>query len=445
MDLTQGAGARRRSRSAERPGLQMPHRVETLWEARSLDQLAEWTLFLYIASLVMDGLLRWALVAVNLQNLVYLRDLALFLVIMLYALHQARHGYFSGVFAAFIALLALHVPIGLFTTGSLVQVAFGLKILMNVLAGACMAGALFRPSRGMIIAVAILWFLAVVGIVLDGALLDWPWKGLSYDVGDVEVEASRDWSGDGIERASGFSRFSISAGLQVMLLSLFLMVHLKGRLLPLLVVLISIPALLYTTAKGTLVSYAVVVAVFALWSGRTTAGFKVASILVMLLAVILPVWASGAQLGGGQGLFSLESMAQRVGEVWPAGWSLIFDHGAGLLGRGIGGIGSPQRLFAPMLYNPADNLFIFMFAYFGILSLAYLGIVAVRILRLPSAPDARVRLVLCYMLYFLLYGVVVSVVEDAIGALVLGATLHALFNAPKLAFLGAPSPRRGVA
>lgn len=417
-------------------GIEEPRPVDRLYDAAELRPWMEAALVIYVTTLVFDGFLRWVLVSAGAPGLIYFRDVMMIGVIGLGLVHQMRHEYVSGLYVLFLGLFAIHIPIGLYSTGNPSEVLFGVKILMNAWAGACMAGVIFRPSRRLVVLFAALWAAAVIGIMLDGLFLDWPWKGLSYDVGDVEVEAAREWSGDGIERVSGFARFSISAGLQIMLLSLFLVVR-GGRLTIALAIFgLSLPALLFTTAKGTLISYLVVVIVYFLGARRSTGLLKFTSIASILLTMALPVWMSGAQINAGSGLMSLESLAARFDDVWPAGWRLIFDNGAGLLGRGIGGIGTPQRLFAPSYYNPTDNLFLFLFGYFGIFSVLYLGLVATVITRLPRVPTRPVLLVLLYLLYFMLYGTVVSVIEDAMGAIFLGAAIYVLFVTPKPAFVG---------
>ena len=58
--------------------------------------------------------------------------------------------------------------------------------------------------------------------------------------------------------------------------------------------------------------------------------------------------------------------------AWPEAIELIHDSGNSLLGRGIGGLGTSQLYFEHDLYNPGDNMFIHIWANYGIIFLILL-------------------------------------------------------------------------
>ena len=109
------------------------------------------------------------------------------------------------------------------------------------------------------------------------------------------------------------------------------------------------------------------------WLGGSLTTLKFAIFASVLPVMLLPIFLPGLHLSSALAGKSLQSFLERMDQGWPGAWDLIFRSGAGLLGRGIGGIGSPQRIFDPQYYFPADNLTIFLFAYFGIFAVLYVA------------------------------------------------------------------------
>ena len=58
-------------------------------------------------------------------------------------------------------------------------------------------------------------------------------------------------------------------------------------------------------------------------------------------------------------------------ETWPAALDFLKSAGDPFLGRGIGGIGVSQLYFEKQYYIPGDNLFVYAFGYFGVMSIIY--------------------------------------------------------------------------
>jgi hypothetical protein len=122
------------------------------------------------------------------------------------------------------------------------------------------------------------------------------------------------------------------------------------------------------------------------------------------------------------GVFSFESLFERIEEMWPDAWRWI-GRFSPLTGVGLGGIGGSQRFFAAAEFNPADNLFVYLFASFGVASLAYLAAVLVVGLNARIDDFRRDGVALASLVFLLMYGLVISLVEDQVAALWLGATL----------------------
>jgi hypothetical protein len=327
---------------------------------------------------------------------------------------------------------------------SAVQLLFGLKVLLTVAFGAFVARPLAQASPSLRIWFTLLWGLAVVGILLN-AFVDLPWTGVVYSVGDIDVEASRDWSSDGVARAAGFSRSSISSGAQIALLAIFLMTTTRlkgvaGVVAKGVLVAASLAAIFVTDSRGGLGAFAIVTMVLCWsWLSRSLTAMKVAIFLAVLPVVLLPIYLPGLHFSAALAGESLQSFLERMDQGWPGAWDLIFRGGAGILGRGIGGIGSPQRLFDPQYYFPADNLTIFLFAYFGIFAAVYLAWPLSWAARLPRQTTPLLLLASANLLYFLLFGIVMNIIEDQFAAAFLGATLALLARRREASATEAPS------
>jgi hypothetical protein len=68
---------------------------------------------------------------------------------------------------------------------------------------------------------------------------------------------------------------------------------------------------------------------------------------------------------------------------------MIAHHHMLAFGVGIGGSGGPQRIYAPDNFNPADNLFILMYASFGAFAILYLIGVCFLVLRPVTGSEAK--------------------------------------------------------
>jgi hypothetical protein len=123
------------------------------------------------------------------------------------------------------------------------------------------------------------------------------------------------------------------------------------------------------------------------------------------------------------GVFSLESFYERIEQMWPDAWHWVGRFPPYLLGVGLGGIGGAQRFYAPADFNAADNLFVYLYANFGIASLVYLAGVLLVALNARVRDFRRDGVALASLVFLLMYGLVISLVEDQIASLWLGAAL----------------------
>jgi hypothetical protein len=84
-------------------------------------------------------------------------------------------------------------------------------------------------------------------------------------------------------------------------------------------------------------------------------------------------------------------------------------------------IDGAQRLYAPNFFNPADNLFVFLYANFGLMGVIYLVWASCQGLRLPR--EARVAAIapLAALAFNVGHGAALAMLEDQVSALFIGA------------------------
>lgn len=121
----------------------------------------------------------------------------------------------------------------------------------------------------------------------------------------------------------------------------------------------------------------------------------------------------------------LSSFYDRVQRVWPDSWANIDSH-SWIFGAGFGNIGVGQQFLRFEEVDSADNLFVIMYGYFGILSLVYLVLPMIAVLRLKSPIDAVGRYAIITLIYIFAYGIVINGVENALSAFMMGSAYQAL-------------------
>jgi len=196
---------------------------------------------------------------------------------------------------------------------------------------------------------------------------------------------------------------------------------------------VTVGAVLLTTQKGAVVALAGVSAALCAprWSRHgllcvTCFGFA-------LLAVALPLVTAGLLASSDGGVFSIASFAMRITRTWPEAWTWIANHEVFPFGVGLGGIGGAQRFYAPNFFNPSDNLFVYLYANFGLPGLAYLGWVVSLALRQPPSRRGEAEAALAVLGFLLGYGAALSILEDQVAALFIGAAAGMLWQSRQAA------------
>ena len=380
-----------------------------------------------ISAAAIEGPLRYVLNLAHLDLLIFVRDAALFGALAAFVMVRVAEGNTPVAVAVFAFLALFHSIVALVNLQTVVAPIYGLKIFVPALCGYLASEAIFRPGRRLLRLVLLLWIVGVVGATFDQfTTADLPWVGVSVEVGGIDVDIGRDWQTGTFKRVAGLTRSSISLAIVLPLLSFMLIGATKSHLLRIGVCAATLVVLYWSTQKGAILGYALAVAVLALalaLSGRSSsAPLKVAAVLATLLTTLAPTLLIHYDMPIDRGVFSFESLIERVQSMWPMAWAWI-DRYPNLLGVGLGGIGGAQRFYSASQFNASDNLFIYLYANFGVASLIYLGAAVLTVVAARVRDPRSDGLALASFVFLMLYGSVISLVEDQIAALWLGATL----------------------
>jgi hypothetical protein len=135
-------------------------------------------------------------------------------------------------------------------------------------------------------------------------------------------------------------------------------------------------------------------------------------------------------------------MVQRIMITWPDSLAWIERRSIFPFGVGLGGIGESQRFASTAAFHYPDNFFLFLLSSFGMLSIVFMGIIVWASLRAFQRPPRAASCALSVLTFIALYGSFVSIVEDQMEALFLGAAVGTLLSsrpAVKMAALGPTS------
>ncbi len=171
-----------------------------------------------------------------------------------------------------------------------------------------------------------------------------------------------------------------------------------------------------------------------MWSRYST--LCTACIGFAILAVALPLATAGLLIPQEGGVFSPGSFAMRISTTWPDAWSWIRNHGVFPFGVGLGRIGGAQRFYAENFTNPSDNLFVYLYGNFGVFGLLYFAWLSRLGRRLPSELQAAAIAPLAVPAFELGYGAVLSMLEDQMASLFIGAAAGMLWQLHQVASAG---------
>ncbi|HEY6882178.1 MAG TPA: hypothetical protein VI299_29310 [Polyangiales bacterium] len=384
----------------------------------------------YLVSQGFDSTLRWAFDLVKAAPLIYARDGAMIIAIVLGFVDVVANRRDALLSFGLLTFILVGAVIGGASGLPLQQVLFGIKVWLPLLLGMAMASEgvaelLDRPRVW-----GAIWALLVVGILLN-LFVKYPWTGMTMQVGDTQVEANREWDTGGFSRVSGFSRTSFDAAICVILLGFYLVLRSPSLLVRAVVWLLTGASVVLTTTKGAVGAWLVATPILPLILGvkpldtqrfRRTLAFSAVTVLA-LFAALTPLISTQMQWGvleeGTVEFFLFASFGDRITNTWPSAFKLL-DAWQFVTGRGVGGIGAAQTYFELDTFCPADSFFVYVYVTAGLVGAALYFAMLAGMWQLNLSRFAG-RLTYCILLFVFVYGLTVNVVESAVALMAVGA------------------------
>lgn len=383
----------------------------------------------YLIFYVCESVIRYCLHLVGADYLIFIRDIVLITPVVVVFIQQAIRKKIDPAFHIFAFVMLVHGFISIINIGSWFVVLYSIKVFVSILAGAVFAENMMKPYHKLFIVVFIMWFATFLSVMLDKYFVEFPWTALETTIGDIQVEISRNWTITGEDkRAGGMMRSSINVAIVQPLLAFIVMFNLRSNLGKIIVFAMTLATIYWTTQKASIVAFVFTCGLLAISYRRfiispasaLKLGISLAIILMIALPLILPYYTMPNEK---MSVFSLSSFYLRVEDMWPRAWIWIEQREIFPFGVGLGGIGGGQRFYITDLINAADNMFIFLYAHFGVFSFVYLGIIWWWCVRIPNKLSQIDIHALCIILFLFFYGCAMSVIEDQMATVSLGAAV----------------------
>jgi hypothetical protein len=404
---------------------------------RAGDSLLCALLVVYLTTLMLEGVLRYALAMSGIPNALYLRDaipVATLVVLFLRPLLGA--GRIDLAIAIPAAILAFHAAYSAMAGLALFSIAFGLKIFMFIPYGMAMWPLVRRRFDLALTVACIMFAVTLAGVFANFFLKQMPWEGLEYETAFGEVSTTRMWwIGDGISRLPGFARTSFNAAMILGITGLLTLIKFRGPLARLAIAASAMTAIVLTTSKGMVLGFPLA----ALWvamqqrkpgmNGIGLVGVVCAATLALPLFIVYFGLGSGISASSFPTL--LISVWDRFTTMWPLAFELLPDGPQALLGAGLGSIGTPQSYGdAAHRLNAADNFAIFMLINFGLPGLFYYAMPALSLHRVAAAETATVHRAYAGLLLIAYgYGMSINMAEESFFSVMFGLCCAAAVSA----------------
>ena len=408
-----------------------------------LGKICTWGMMTYVVIFSFESPIRYALNLAHVDSLILARDMLIDIPFMLVSLLQLLEHKVSLALKVFLSLLVIEGVAFFLNFGVILPVIFGTKLLLNIAFGLVAGAILITPSRRVRWLLIGLFVVSATGILLEKYVLRFPWVGMHAVIAGTEIELSKDWQVEDSfsRRVGGFTHESINAAGLLPVLALIVAQKCRWWILRLAVLMMGVFCVFLTTQKGAIVGIALVSVLLMLPTRLRLLGLRTTLTAGVIGEMLLPFVTNGMVMAqGGGSVFSGSSFAARVMVTWPAATRWISDHSIFPFGVGIGGMGVPLRTVAPGVWEFPDNMFLFVWAYFGVFSYAIYAIVvyvAWRSVRMRPEVSEPALAVATFLIF---YGMVISVIEDQFMALALGSSLGTLFAAQIVPLASITSP-----
>lgn len=204
------------------------------------------------------------------------------------------------------------------------------------------------------------------------------WIGMEQEVGGITKEISKAWSSNGVMRNPGFTSGSVSAAgiMLIVTAQIGRYLSIRGKVIPYCLLFVVSFYVIYLTTTKTMIFSLVIVMVLLYMP------FNVVRWVVKLSVLATCLFSYYYMFGDkplGYAQFD-NTLLIRMYSTWPDAISILDDNISFLFGKGFGSIGTPSYYFPSKISSPADNLYVYLYVIFGLVSVIVMSILILKLL-----------------------------------------------------------------
>ncbi|MHC0448120.1 hypothetical protein ACWA1F_22115 [Flavobacterium sp. 3-218] len=323
---------------------------------------------------VFSGALRYYFTQWGFSSMIYIPKVACLLAVVIKIMTMKMRTFLPFIF------FLVSVLVSLFNSASLFNIGFAIFVYCPFLFGLLYGEYLEIKKKELGIILWICFLSSILGIYLD-CIIALPWKGFSYNIGGIEIEANRQWSTLGEDRVAGFSRLSASLAFMIAIFSIYIYQTLKSTFFKFLLFTVTFSSIVLTTNKTAVLSYFGAIMFYFFYKQKNRSKlflFTITGIgcFLPIVSIFLNYSVSTSEFGllSQTLLFSLDD---RLTNTWPYFYEVIIVNNGLVFGTGIGTIGSSFSAFPIKSIltlkgfglGVADNTFLYLWGMFGLVGL----------------------------------------------------------------------------
>lgn len=347
-------------------------------------------IILWIIIYIFDSPVQYCLYRIGLQSIIIYSKALIPVLLTIIGLLESYYSKIGKKVLSVVILVVCSLIVAIINGLPFLQIAYGLKTIIPFLAFYFYKRNINRNVNSFKSLFRILVPIVLLGLIMD-KYIAFPWEGVSYQLGDKEYQMSREWETFGIVRLSGFQRASYDSAIILCLLLVLNSIYnitmkKENKWYDKILCIGSVYGVYLTTFKS---SYLFIV-ILIVYSGLICLHkninkvqktiievmIKLFTFIVFIYSIVPPIISITGRrflnLETDNGLFKFffSSYSVRMNMTWPYSMNLLnLAKFNGILGRGIGGIGTAQQYGEPLLYSAGDNIFIYLFVTLGLISI----------------------------------------------------------------------------
>lgn len=388
---------------------------------------------IYLFSQVVDGPLRLSLQTIGLELLLYSRDFIPILIVVVAICHAVLTDRINKLLFTVMLALLLYGFVGMIHIPNIFQVLYGLKILLPFLMGVISYSSFFNDTRRIKKFFAMFFITACIGMYIN-YFVEFPWQGLTYQAGGIEIEGTLERETLGFSRLTGFARANFFAAEQILLTAIFLVIFSKSNFMRLIIWLTAGGAIILTTTKTAIGCYLLISLFFLIYkvAGNRFRIFQKMLIIPLFFMIALPLYENSGVIAWISTDIEVESLLgsfeDRILNAWPPAFKHVRDNGNPITGMGIGGAGAAEQRFGSEYHGPTDNMFVYLYTWFGVMSIFSLTIAYLMSQRLDIDRNNMDLCIYIWLTATFLSGITGSMVESPFYGFIIGIILKHFYT-----------------